>query len=55
MKSKKLHDRYATIALLILFTILAILIILPIYALFIASFKPGGRLITIWTESELES
>lgn len=45
MKSKKIHDRYATIAMTILFTILAILIILPIYALFIASFKPGGDLL----------
>ncbi|WP_099469354.1 carbohydrate ABC transporter permease [Konateibacter massiliensis] len=45
MKSKKIKDRYASIAMMILFTILAILIILPIYALFIASFKPGGDLL----------
>ncbi|KAB1436079.1 carbohydrate ABC transporter permease [Candidatus Galacturonibacter soehngenii] len=45
MKSKKIHDRYATIAMTILFIILAIMIILPIYALFIASFKPGGDLL----------
>lgn len=45
MKSKKIHDKYATIAMTILFTVLAIIIILPIYALFIASFKPGGDLL----------
>lgn len=45
MKSKKIHDRYSSIAMTILFTILAVLIILPIYALFIASFKPGGDLL----------
>ncbi len=45
MKSKKNKDRRSTIAMLILFAFLAILIILPIYALFIASFKPGGDLL----------
>lgn len=45
MKSKKIHDRYSSIAMMILFTILAVFIILPIYALFIASFKPGGDLL----------
>lgn len=45
MKSKKIQDKYATISMMILFTLLAIIIILPIYALFIASFKPGGDLL----------
>lgn len=45
MKSKKIHDKYATMAMMILFTVLAIIILLPIYALFIASFKPGGDLL----------
>lgn len=45
MKSKKNQDKYATISMMILFTLLAIIIILPIYALFIASFKPGGDLL----------
>lgn len=45
MKSKKNKDRQSSLAMLILFAFLAILIILPIYALFIASFKPGGDLL----------
>ena len=43
--SKTKHDIGGTIGLIVLFTILAILIILPIYALFIASFKPGEQLL----------
>ncbi|WP_077609288.1 carbohydrate ABC transporter permease [Clostridium sp. Marseille-P2415] len=35
----------ASIALILLFAILALLIILPIWVLFIASFKPGGDLL----------
>nr|MCR5626658.1 carbohydrate ABC transporter permease [Lachnospiraceae bacterium] len=34
-----------TVCLIILFTILAILILIPVYALFIASFKPGELLL----------
>lgn len=45
MKSKKNKEKHASIAMFILFFILAVLIILPIYALFIASFKPGGDLL----------
>lgn len=47
MKSagKKRRDRRKTIGLLILFTVLAIMILTPIYALFIASFKPGELLL----------
>jgi arabinosaccharide transport system permease protein len=45
MKSKKVNDKRSLIAMLILFTLLAIVIILPIYTLFIASFKPGGDLL----------
>ncbi|MFA9378218.1 MAG: carbohydrate ABC transporter permease [Lachnotalea sp.] len=45
MKSKKKKDRRSIIGMLVLFTLLAIAIILPIYALFIASFKPGGDLL----------
>ena len=53
MKSKKVKDRRLTIAMLVVFTILAILIILPIYALFIASFKPGGDLLQYGLNLEL--
>ena len=47
MKSagKKRRDKRKTIGLLILFTVLAIMILTPIYALFIASFKPGELLL----------
>jgi arabinooligosaccharide transport system permease protein len=45
MNAKKNKDKYAAIAMMILFIALAILIILPVYALFIASFKPGGDLL----------
>lgn len=40
-KKKKRRDNGKTAGLIILFTILAVLIIIPIYVLFIASFKPG--------------
>ncbi len=43
--SKTKHNIGGTIGLIVLFTILAILIIIPIYALFIASFKPGEQLL----------
>lgn len=45
MKSKKKRDRLSTAMLLLLFTVLAVLIILPVYTIFIASFKPGGDLL----------
>lgn len=45
MKGQKNKDRLSTVMLLILFTILAILIIIPIYTIFLASFKPGGDLL----------
>ncbi len=53
MKSRKMKDRISTIAMLIFFTCLAILVILPIYALFIASFKPGGDLLQYGLNLEL--
>ena len=48
--SEKVHSsrerkRYASLALIILFSILALLIILPIWVMFVASFKPGGDLL----------
>ncbi|GLB25978.1 L-arabinose transport system permease protein AraQ [Lacrimispora xylanolytica] len=48
--SEKLHSsrgrkRYASVALIILFSILALLIILPIWVMFVASFKPGSDLL----------
>lgn len=48
--SEKVHSsrerkRYASVALIILFSILALLIILPIWVMFVASFKPGGDLL----------
>lgn len=45
MKSQKNKNRLATIMLLVLFTLLAILVIIPIYTIFLASFKPGGDLL----------
>lgn len=45
MNVRKKKDRYTLFAMLGFFCILAILIIIPIYALFIASFKPGGDLL----------
>lgn len=45
MKSQKNKNRLATVMLIVLFTILAILIIIPIYTIFLASFKPGGDLL----------
>ena len=44
-EARRKKDRFATAGLLVLFTILAVLIILPIYAIFLASFKPGGHLL----------
>jgi arabinosaccharide transport system permease protein len=42
---QRTKDTVRTVMMLILFTILAVLIIIPIYALFIASFKPGDLLL----------
>lgn len=42
---KKNKDRLTTVMLLTVFTLLAILIIIPIYTIFLASFKPGGDLL----------
>ena len=39
--SQKKKDRAATIGMIIFFSILAILTVLPIYLLVLASFKPG--------------
>ena len=44
-KSQKKKNAVATVLMIILFTILAILIILPIYAIFMASFHPGNFLL----------
>ncbi|RDU24055.1 carbohydrate ABC transporter permease [Anaerosacchariphilus polymeriproducens] len=45
MGSRKKKDKAASIAMIILFSVLAILIVLPVFTLFIASFKPGGDLL----------
>ena len=45
MKSQKNKNMLATIMLLVFFTVLAILILIPIYTIFLASFKPGGDLL----------
>jgi ABC-type sugar transport system, permease component len=42
---QKTKNKYATIGMIIIFSILAILILLPIVALFIASFKPATDLL----------
>lgn len=46
-KKANVHDkrRRAAMGLILLFTILAVLMIFPIWVLFVASFKPGGDLL----------
>ena len=44
-EKRKKKDRLCTVLMLVFFSILAILIILPIYTIFLASFKPGGDLL----------
>lgn len=44
-KHMKTKNRLSTVLLILLFTVLAILIIIPIYTIFLASFKPGGDLL----------
>ena len=42
---RKNKDRLCTVLMIVFFSILAILTILPIYTIFLASFKPGGDLL----------
>lgn len=51
--SRKKGDMAKTAGMLLLFSILAIMILLPIYALFIASFKPGEELLQYGLNLEL--
>ena len=44
-KSQKRKNKMATICMVIFFTILAILIVIPVYAIVLASFKPGNHLL----------
>lgn len=44
-KTRRNHEHVQTAAMLILFILLAILILIPIYALFVASWKPGDELL----------
>lgn len=44
-EKRKNKDRLCTILMIVFFSILAILVILPIYTIFLASFKPGGDLL----------
>lgn len=53
-EARRKKDRFATAGLLVLFTILAVLIILPIYAIFLASFKPGGHLLQYGLNLDLD-
>ncbi len=53
-ENRKQKDRLATAGMLILFTGLAILILIPIYAIFLASFKPGGLLIQYGLNLDLD-
>ncbi len=53
MKSKKIKNRISSMAMIVFFSFLAVLIILPIYALLIASFKPGGDLLQYGLNLEL--
>ena len=50
--SQKKKDRAATIGMIIFFSILAILTVLPIYLLVLASFKPGNLPASVWIKSE---
>ncbi|HEY9573980.1 MAG TPA: carbohydrate ABC transporter permease [Lachnospiraceae bacterium] len=45
MKRKEKHGKVYTVAMVILFSFLALLIMIPIYTIFLASFKPGGDLL----------
>lgn len=44
-EKRKNKDRLCTILMIVFFSILAILVILPIYTIFLADFKPGGDLL----------
>lgn len=44
-KSQKRKNKMATIGMVIFFSILAILIIIPVYAIVLANFKPGNHLL----------
>ena len=44
-KSQKRKNKITTICMVFFFSVLAILIIIPVYAIFIASFKPGNDLL----------
>ena len=44
-KSRTQKNKIMTLFMMILFIGLALLILLPIYAIFLASFKPGGQLV----------
>ena len=52
--ARRKKDRFATAGMLVLFTVLAVLIILPIYAIFLASFKPGGHLLQYGLNLDLD-
>lgn len=43
--NRKKKEKMLSALMVILFTVLAILILIPIYAIFLASFKPGGLLV----------
>ncbi|MGB4658489.1 MAG: carbohydrate ABC transporter permease [Mobilitalea sp.] len=53
-RSKNKKEKIETICMVIFFTILAIIILLPIYAIFLASFKPGGQLIQYGLNLDLD-
>ena len=44
-KSQKKRNAVATVLMVIFFSILAILIVIPVYAIFVASFHPGNNLL----------
>ena len=51
-KSQKRKNKMATIGMVIFFSILAILIIIPVYAIVLASFKTGKSPSSVWFEPE---
>ncbi|MCD7887609.1 MAG: carbohydrate ABC transporter permease [Clostridiales bacterium] len=54
MKSEKTSNLIQSILIHIVLIILALLILLPIYAIFLASFKPGGLLVQYGLNLELD-
>lgn len=53
-KSRKTKNKIATVCMVIFFSILAVLIIMPVYAIVMASFKPGNFLLQYGLNLDLD-